>query len=987
MSRDSLPLTQDISNLEFTSLTESAFQTFDEIGNAGSDSDSSIQACDVSKMIERDLQTLMPSVIQNTSIHKFEENISEASEHWCNASIFNDTAITSGSEINRDLQDHHSKQSTKVTQNSSIDSIKSHTPLPNIMMDSFDDVKLDDLCLEFDNDDLNLTKLEERVEAKDRHQARVAETSDEKAGSAFHDLPHKIKSLIFRVKKINGLYDWQDECLRLKSVINRRNLIYALPTSGGKTLVAEILMLREITCKKRNAIFILPFVAIVQEKIQSLAPFAVELDFLIEEYAGSKGGYPPVKRRRKNSLYVCTIEKSMGVINSLIETKRLKEVGMIVVDELHLLGEDGGRGATLEGLLAKLMYMNADIHIVGMSATIGNLDEVARFLKADVYTRNFRPVELKEYIKCEDRIWLINTKEEDIFTDERKINYRYSERALQLDPDKIGGLVMDVVPKDSCLIFCPTRKNCESVALLMTRVLFRSLVEHKAVEKGKLQLALEAEGTLCPILSKTIKYGVAYHHSGLTNEERKLIEDGYRDGTLSLICCTSTLAAGVNLPAKRVILRSPYVGNEFLNLSRYKQMVGRAGRAGMGEVGESIVLCKPLEIPKLRILLTSKMDDCLSSLHIEEDRGLNNLLLSSVMLSLASNRDELHKLVSMSLLGIQSSRLNTDVREIVDKAIVSLIKARPLKVKEIDDNGSAASIIMQSQFIDETTLEPKSKKSKQSIILTRKSRLELSTLGKAAMKGSIDLQTAYYLHEDLKSAQRHLILTNDLHVLFLVTPYDVANQIKPVGSVFYEVIMSSPSSVMDVSRVLGFTETVIIKLREGIMPKNISSRVFHRFYVTLMLHELQKGASIYHVAEKYHVTRGITQNLLSSTAAFASSVVRFCQEIPEFWAFIDFLKSFSKKITAGPVEELEILMELPAVKIGRARQLYDAGFKNLQAIASTSPTILQKHLKYASRKTVDHIIAAANLLLMEKIENLKDEYAEMMECLQASQFQ
>ncbi|KAK5650132.1 hypothetical protein RI129_001161 [Pyrocoelia pectoralis] len=817
---------------------------------------------------------------------------------------------------------------------------------------------------------------------------------------SYYGLPKQVENLIKKYKGIENLYDWQHECLNLPAIKQRKNLIYSLPTSGGKTLVAEILILREILCRSQNVIFVLPYVSIVQEKVWALSQFGVALDFLVEEYAAGKGVYPPRKRRYKNSVYIATTEKALGLVNSLIEKGRLGELGLIVIDELHLIGEEQ-RGPTLETLLTKLMYTADDIQIVGMSATIGNLSDLCQFLNADVYTRNFRPVELIEYVKCGQKIAKVNfnTNVDDIFEFTRETNFNYSEKQSKIDPDHLGALVMEVVPTGSCLIFCATKKNAENVSKLLCGVVSRKLMEHKVLEKKQLFKALENDATICEILKISIPYGIAYHHSGLTTEERRLIEEAYRAGVLTVICCTSTLAAGVNLPAKRVIIRKPYIAQDFINLSRYKQMVGRAGRAGFGEVGESILICKLNEIEKVKELFISPMDQTLSKLHESEHSRLRQLFLSCIALGTANTKTQLEIVISKTLLAVQQTQLNVNIKTLVKKVMNDLNKLGAIQVdsnnvplSDITFTLPSSVSILQLYYISismiyclfQSPSKNVDKTLKRKRIIDNNTKLMVSKLGNAAMKGNLSLTDAHLLYTDLTKAKESLVLLNCLHLLYLVTPYSLVELIKLDKSQFHHVLMQLKSEERKTATVLGITESCIVRMLSNQPIKTVSTSVLNRFYMSLMLYELWNETSVLDVSEKYQVSRGIVQTLMTNAATFASNVVNFCEQIDDLWAFVYLLKGMSQRLSHCCCRDILPLMELPAVKQGRAKQLFNAGFTTLQSIAKADPNNLVQSIEFMSYKVANELIAAAKMLLLEKVENLREDAEDVLDGVEIS---
>jgi len=767
---------------------------------------------------------------------------------------------------------------------------------------------------------------------------------------------------------IHEFYDWQDECLRLPAIHQRKNLVYLLPTGGGKTVVGVMLIIREIVLRNKDVMLVLPYVSIVQEKILELQLLSNKFGFTVEDYSAGKGSLPPIKRPANSRVVrVCTIEKAQMLFDSLKENYRIQQLGLIVVDELHMLG-DMPRGANLEMLLTKANFHNetatsTKIQIVGMSATIENKHEISQFLDADLYVRNFRPVELTEYIKFGKELYRVIGKPDEpkrIELVRDDYGKDYSQKEQMLDPDHLSQVICKVMPQKQVLVFCATKKKCEDVAWHISKMTHTKVTEYKADLKASLISRMEAdcEGKVNPLLLKLIPYGIAFHNSDLLSDERRHVEEAYRCGIITVICCTTTLAAGVNLPAGRVVIRDPYIAGQFLSLSRYKQMVGRAGRAGKTEKGDSIIICKDKDRQALEQMLGSKMDLTVSAFLqnelTEKESDKLEIFKTAVMNcignGLASSVNQLVAIFRLSLLNIQIQKHGNTVRQMINVCVTRLIKEEALYLTAADyKNQKYAAIELESM-----TFYPYD-------------TLSVSTLGKAAVAGNMSVTDAKKLQEDLKIASQGLNVEMNLHLLYLVMSKEVMQSIYLRPDAFYDIYISRTAAQRAILARFGITEEVVERLKYKYMTASDRDSVrcteqMVRFAVALLLEALWNQEDIIKISELFKISRAVAYRAMQSSAMQAYCVYRFCDAHSAFWALRDVLAPFSKRLGYCCSAHLVPLMELPTVKIGRAKLLYENGFDSVEKLAAMKPQQLCDKLKMKlSLKHAKQIVDAARV--------------------------
>uniref|UniRef100_A0A673C1M8 DNA polymerase theta n=1 Tax=Sphaeramia orbicularis TaxID=375764 RepID=A0A673C1M8_9TELE len=769
----------------------------------------------------------------------------------------------------------------------------------------------------------------------------------------------------YQKHRVTHMFEWQAQCLAVGQVLQGGNLVYSAPTSAGKTLVSELLMLKRVLETKRKALFILPFVSVAKEKMHYLQSVFEEAGVRVEGYMGSTsaaGGFTAL------DVAVCTIEKANSLINRLIEEDNMDLLGMVVVDELHMVG-DSGRGYLLELLLTKIRYisqkqnttgsLSEGVQIVGMSATLPNLSLLANWLGAELYQTDFRPVPLQEHLKVGCNIYDKNLLVVHQFTP-----------ALQIkgDDDHIVSLCYETVREGhSVLLFCPTKNWCEKLADGIAREFYNLrhtgmwilndkpilpqpvCLDHEGLVDVVAQLRRTPAG-LDPILQRTVRWGVAFHHAGLTFDERDVLEGAFRQGVVRVLAATSTLSSGVNLPARRVIIRTPTFNGHLLDPLTYKQMAGRAGRKGVDTTGESVLVCKEAERQKGITLLRGALQPISSCLVRREGKGVTTSMLRAILEiivgGVASSPQDVRTYASCSLL---TASIKSEGRQSNEESSKGAIEA-------------CVEWLMENEFISiqkEGQEYGSNQHPTQSTISSfSEEQYRPTQLGAATLSSSLSPPEALGIFADLQRAMKGFVLENDLHILYLVsTDWTTIDWYQ-----FFCLWEQLSSSMKRVAELVGVQEGFLARSVSGkLVAKTEKQRrqmaIHKRFFTTLVLQDLVNEVPLGTVASKYNCNRGQLQSLQQSASTYAGMVTVFCKRLG--WHNMELLLSqYQTRLSFGVQRELIDLVRVSLLNATRARTLYAQGLCTVAELARATVSDVEKALRNAvpfksSKRAVD----------------------------------
>lgn len=383
---------------------------------------------------------------------------------------------------------------------------------------------------------------------------------------------------IIKKRGIERLNPVQTEAVK-KGLMEGKRLLITSPTGSGKTLMAELGMISFLLKEGGKAVYVTPLRALTAEKYNTFKDWE-SLNFKV---GMSSGDYDSDDEWLRNyDIIVATYEK----LDSLWRHKPswLKDVNYFVLDEFHYLN-DSDRGPVVESVAVRAKKKN----ILALSATISNHAKISSWLGAEAVTTNWRPVPLKEGVIVQDR-----RKCQVIFKDNLTLTLNGNDAiiAYTLYTIERGGQV---------LVFRNSRKMAETTARKIAAEMEKAPLNDKELLEiaNRIKDVEDAGGNEKEELYNLSLKGVVFHHAGLSKGLRDIIENAFRERKLKVIVATPTLAAGVNLPARVVIVGDMYRYNrkilgyqEEIPIMEYKQMSGRAGRPGYDDYGESLIVLR-----------------------------------------------------------------------------------------------------------------------------------------------------------------------------------------------------------------------------------------------------------------------------------------------------------------------------------------------------------------------------------------------------------
>ncbi len=672
------------------------------------------------------------------------------------------------------------------------------------------------------------------------------------------DLSLAPPALEFLAKQgIKKLYPPQEESVN-SGLLDGQNLLVSAPTASGKTLIATLAIMHFLATKEGKIVYLTPLRALASEKFSEFKKLEKLYLGRTIRVAISTGDFDSIDKESESAdIIVLTNEKMDSIIRHGAEW--VDTIGLVVADEVHLIG-DPDRGPTLEIVLTRLKEIQNKPQILALSATITNSDELSEWLGCKLVSSEWRPVPLTEGVFDGGTVLWNNGDSVEV-----ESSIRGPQIDLCLDTIKNGG---------QSLIFAETRARSASLATKGAEAVskFLSNSEKKELEEISQKLFDGNEHTeLVKTLSTLLKKGVGFHHAGLNQSCREIIETEFRNGKIKLLASTPTLAAGVNLPARRVVISNiarydvKSATNKPISILEYKQLCGRAGRPQYDKFGEAIIVGNANAADLIEYYVNGTPEPITSQL--AEDKALRIHILSHIVSNPGIKNDEILDFFLKTLAGLQT-RKNT------------------LKF----------SIDVAKRFL-----------MNEKLVVQKAERFAATEFGKKVSMLYIDPLTAIHFKQGIANASK-----NKIHTLGFLHLISSSEEFFPKFSLRnkdYELV------------------SVLLENKSSELIEQISEYDCSRSL--LALHSWINESSEIHLSDNLNVESG-DMHRMADTAEWLSYCLYELAKLLERADLLEELAILRKRIVYGIKEELVDLVQIRGIGRIRARKLFDHGIRSLE---------------------------------------------------------